>query len=177
MHFQQRSLPLLAFASLLFGNVAGWVHVGCHHHGLIQQCCQNLSIWDSHCCEGCQDHTDQSHQGCRHVRVALSPSLDSNDAFVKAVAAGQVVAENSGGTQIGQETGVPTPGQPMPCERDSQRCSICQSFFTTRTAIVPSSAVVVSQPTDFSTQLIPDTLQWIASVELTGLSVRGPPRA
>jgi hypothetical protein len=169
MFFQHRPLALLALASLLFGNVAGWVHVGCHQHEQGIQCCHDLSLGHSHCC----DHqTDDSGQDCCHSDDSLMPPMESLASLVVSVS-------SQHGEQWPNELAAneQNPGEPAPCEHDSQRCSICQSFFASRTAIVLPNVSVVFQPADFSRELIAETVPWVGSVDLSGLSVRGPPQA
>ena len=147
--FAFRHLPaFLCIASLLFSNVAGWLHIGCVD-STTGFCVETSShVADSRPEQtGCCKH---AHVGDTSQRRSPNETSDSQ----------------------------PTRGHDeCPRDHDSERCSICQSFFSLRNA----SGTALPLPTMTS-----DAVGTIASLTVCvgertilsdSISVRGPPRA
>ena len=147
--FSFRHLPAcLCIASLLFSNVAGWLHIGCV--GSNAGCCVQTDLGTSdtephqtRCCS----HTQNGNGS--HQHVSNEPSKANS---------------------------TPAQGDP-PHQHDSERCSICQSFFSLRNAsVVPATCLAVfsaaPETAAFITVRFPERTLLAASI-----SVRGPPRA
>mgnify|MGYP000290352290 FL=1 len=146
--FAFRHLPAcLCIASLLFSNVAGWLHIGCVD-STAGSCVETSSSVANSRREqtGCCKHAHVGDSSHRH-----SPNETSDSQ--------------------------PTRGHDeCPRDHDSERCSICQSFFSLRNAsgnasplpTVTSDAVEIAA---FITVCVGER-----TILSDSISVRGPPR-
>jgi len=148
----------LTLASLLVGNLAGWVHVGCH------------DPWGGGCCiapaslpaveaSDSKQPSDSGHAcGCHLDHQRIDQQEDTEDT-------------------AREENRLPCPAgksQPLP-EHDSDGCTICQGFLASRQAFLVVAAWIDWSP----------TLSWegplvwsdpiLDAFSLGGLFVRGPP--
>ncbi len=173
MFFQRRFVTLLALAALLFGNFAGWVHVGSyahdhvghyhighyhigHHH--VGSCCQSVALGTDDCSSDSQTgHHDGASDCCQHDDVSLPRA--HVDLLVEDL----------------PQDAEPTPTSP--CDHDSDQCNICQSFFASRDAVPLQGDLAELRLADVSTELTIVESTWVASIDLSFLSVRGPPLA
>ena len=140
----------LCIGSLLFSNVAGWMHVGCVDK--TAECCASSSTELADCQNQqatCCNHSHGEHRAYQHDGTTSHKSEDSNSLPVN---------------------------DDCSHEHDSDRCSICQSFFSLRNGAVTSGLVI----TDFG-----DTAEIISCSPVRScqrvlfddsISVRGPPR-
>ena len=154
--FPFRHLPAcLCIASLLFSNVAGWLHIGCAESAA--GCCGDRPG------EVCGDRPgevieqqDGHHGCCGHVHHQLNSDWDT------------------GKDAQGSETH--PVNEDCPERHDSERCSICQSFFSLRNAsgnvgpLPAVSSVTVEVNTFIAVRVGKRT------IFLDSISVRGPPR-
>ncbi|WP_145349816.1 hypothetical protein [Roseimaritima multifibrata] len=138
----------LTLAALLFGNVTGWVHVGCSSHPA--GCCSTNAVNPGETSTG--EHG--SHSCCHHNHgdTCQADALAHTD----------------------KPDEKHDPAQPTE-EHDSDRCSICQSFFASRHAIMLADAVVCMERLAVGRELaFIDDL--IAQSHLSrSHTVRGPP--
>jgi len=146
--FAFRNLPAcLCIASLLFSNVAGWLHIGC------VESTAGFSVETS---SSVANSSREQTVCCKHVHVGDSSHRHSPNE-----------------TSDSQ----PTRGHDKcPRDHDSERCSICQSFFSLRNASGTASLL----PTVTSDAVEIATLITVCVGERTiltdSISVRGPPR-
>ena len=173
MFIQRRSVALIALVALLFGNAAGWVHVGCHQHchsnechlesvlsesGLSESGLGELSPSD--CCGAHHHHGDHQHADHNHgPDPSLPPDLNLDSLVV---------------------TDSPVESGDAPCGHDPHEhdeCSICQAFFASRDGIVLPSELTTFWLATVSTDAIVITAAWLDSVEPSSTSVRVPPIA
>ncbi|MAI30747.1 MAG: hypothetical protein CMM07_03630 [Rhodopirellula sp.] len=150
----------LCIASLLLSSVAGWLHVGCVEAS--SSCCVQASVIitettitstvgrvEPHaCCK--HQHRDETHQ-------ENESSLDKEQ-------------ENP------QQPHVPGNDNHQH-KHDSERCSVCQSFFSLRNAtttqyLEPTFSSDATEPASPDRGSVVDLKTWV-----NGISVRGPPRA
>ncbi len=144
----------LCIASLLIGNVAGWMHLGCVESA--SSCCvhsdSKVTVTEARrhsCCHHSHGHST-SHAHSAGLRQ------DTNQ---------RLPADNANPAEQG-----------CPDDHDSDRCSICQSFFASRHA-----AFIVQLPL-FGTDHQPRRVvihpsRWqLQQTVWNGISVRGPPR-
>ena len=143
---------LLCTISLLIGNVAGWMHLGC--------------VPSSSCCvQSDVDLADESrqHACCHHSHRHRATQQDSGQHQKYDVA--DFFAADS------------LPAQPgCPDEHDSKRCSICQSFFAARNgaSICQPATVDCDVAVEFVTGF-----EYLADYRdpfWHSISVRGPPQ-
>ena len=150
----RHSSACLCIASLLISNVAGWLHVGCV--GSTGSCCTapRPTVSDSEAeATTCCNHSHGDQGSCQaedqHPETASGGSCHSDSA----------PCQNDG-----------------PDEHDSERCSICQSFFSLRNGFVTSAPVI----TDFGDAGEIISLNPVRVCHRTilddSISVRGPPR-
>ncbi|WP_417750193.1 hypothetical protein [Rosistilla oblonga] len=69
------------------------------------------------------------------------------------------------------------PDSDAPPEHDSDRCSVCQSFFASRFAAIANADTIVWTPLATERLRFRRDVVSIESLSLNGLSVRGPPSA
>ena len=150
----RHSSACLCIASLLFSNVAGWLHVGCVESA--GSCCTALRTNVSNteadvttCCN--HSHGDQG--SCQNENQ--HPEIASGE------------APHSGSTPC-QNDG--------PDEHDSERCSICQSFFSLRNGFVAAAPMITDfgDAAEIISQSPVSTCHRIINHD--SISVRGPPR-
>ena len=115
MRIPRNLTAYLALAALLFGNVAGWMHIGCSSPN--QSCCTASVDQDIASLSACRDHVAPEsyakHACCHHDHAVAEKQSPRH-------------ADSAG------DDSVPTPAD----EHDPDQCSICQSFFSSRHAVV-----------------------------------------
>lgn len=144
---------VLALISLLVGNGLGWLHVGCHSSG--DPCC--------------------------HVAKASSKISVLADAGHKCCHYSQNPFKHRATCQP-QDGDAANPNQqsdPQPAggEHDSDSCFVCQNFFASRQALITSDVAFVWEPAITQQQCVCISSLLPEAVFLSGVSVRGPPRA
>lgn len=168
MFIQRRFVALIALVALLFGNAAGWVHVGCHHHCHSNEC-HHVSVLGElfldkllpgDCCGAHHHHGDDQHADHNHgPDPSLPPDLNLDSLVV---------------------TDSPVESSDAPYGHDPHEhdeCSICQAFFASRDGIVLPIELATFWLANVSTDAIVITHAWFGSVEPNSTSVRGPPIA
>ena len=157
-HRQQMIFPrptaIFLIPAMLLGNAAGWVHVGCMH----SPCSVQVSVDLAGTGEASESQSRRSHLACSHAcrhpgsESAAKPDCDDRG------------SSDSSSTD-------------EPHRHDSDRCSICQQFFTTRhvaVSLVPPSCI----PAEAISQWLPGPETDLFCPGSTGsVSVRGPPSA
>ncbi|WP_235033433.1 hypothetical protein [Rubripirellula obstinata] len=136
----------IILAALLFGNVAGWVHVGCsgHHSG----CC--ATKLDNACAE-----TSSSRSCCKHDHRDACCSKESEQ------------AEN--------QANDPASELPAP-QHDADRCAICQNFFASREAIMLEYVITQIEPLTICDEVAFADDVFTSNHLSSSQTVRGPPR-
>jgi hypothetical protein len=143
-----RRIAYLALFALLFGNVAGWLHVAVsHHHGPIAAQTEAtaeklIELESGRQSQGCSC----SHHHCDR------PSSEQTD-----------------------RSNADSSPESTPCEHDSDRCSVCQAFLVNRngTTLPPAASVFsMEQP---ARRVRHETHPVQARSSLGSISVRGPP--
>ena len=168
MFIQRRFVALIALVALLFGNAAGWVHVGCHQHCHSNEC-HHVSVLGElfldkllpgDCCAAHHHHGDDQHADHNHgPDPSLPPDLNLDSLVV---------------------TDSPVESSDAPYGHDPHEhdeCSICQAFFASRDGIVLPIELATFWLANVSTDAIVITHAWFGSVEPNSTSVRGPPIA
>ena len=160
MFIPRHLVACVCITSLLISNVAGWMHLGCVESA--SSCCtprcSDIAVADaahSACC-------GHSHGHCRSRASSSQRRPSTNEA-------------TSGGDSI--PAGSIPRDRGTPHEHDSDGCSICQSFFVSRTAAsldhtpVPTADEPRPFVVRFPQRVFPH------NVFSDSISVRGPPRA
>ena len=146
--FAFRHVPAcLCLASLLFSNVAGWLHIGCVES--TAGCCGDSSIQ-------LIDRQPDHHRCCDHGHGRLGHNQDAAQ------------DPSSAGTPVHQED--------CPEEHDSESCSICQSFFSLRNASSTALPLptVFSEAREITSFIAVCSCK--RTILSDSISVRGPPR-
>ncbi|MAI69978.1 MAG: hypothetical protein CMM01_03600 [Rhodopirellula sp.] len=132
---------------MLFSNVAGWLHLGCVDTAT--GCCVDSTLDVSHV-------QTVKLTCCGHSHAATSTQQDQ-------------CADSS------KSQSIPIHDD-WHHEHDSERCSLCKSFSTLRSASAPALLLL----TDFSVEAETTSLPALAAVERSiltySISVRGPPQ-
>ena len=191
--------------TLLFSNVAGFMHVGFMHVGHVhssQRCCAGKTCGASSNRECCMPRGAEAYRPAnptpaperptcnhRHHRccgaVASSESTDAKDltsesswkTFDRAKYEMAQALTPAASTDQTTSPGRPmSPGSPVQGQHDPESCSVCQSFYTARQAIVATLGVTVKE-IDFVEFVVnrPDSISSGRSLH-SSISVRGPPR-
>lgn len=174
-HFNVGNRPLASFriltvyltlAALLFGNVAGWVHVGCssHQSGCCAAHCNSSALPhdESHChahAGHTHDHGEQGysdHGCCDHAHTGANEHQTTCQSDVNVILA---------------ESESDQPSEP----HDSDRCSICQSFFASRYAIFLWDTTVQLEPLTASRDVAIAENAFVPQAICHLHRVRGPP--
>ena len=150
----RHSTACLCIASLLFSNVAGWLHVGCADSA--GSCCAIPATKEADSeasATPCCNHSHGNHGSCEgehpHQETASGGSCDSDS----------TPCQNDGSD-----------------EHDSERCSICQSFFSLRNGFV-TAAPVITGSGETAEIISRDPVRGCLRIILDdSISVRGPPR-
>ncbi|MEM9825816.1 MAG: hypothetical protein AAF958_04470 [Planctomycetota bacterium] len=133
----RKPIALVALFALLFGNAAGWTHVGCSAHSA--QVCGH-----GECCSaGIAGHGDP-------VATAQPEAAAKPKAAARRGAAGHhhgcacrghshhvgtVAGDDCRDTSGSEDSPEPCPHHHPPTPHDPAHCSICQSFFESRDAV------------------------------------------
>ena len=156
----KKPIAMIAIAALLLGNVAGWVHVGglhsCCSHPAAQISADTMdrapqATLSAHAGDRSADHCH--HRCCHHATDKSGPSDPSGDGASKSA--------NS------------TP----PTQHDSDSCSVCQNFFSTRQAVVLWTTVAAGLTIAVSHDVVLADDVFVSDTLLSRHWVRGPPRA
>ncbi|QEF99159.1 hypothetical protein Mal15_32190 [Stieleria maiorica] len=149
----RHSCVYLCIASLLIGNLAGWTHVGCVEAN--HACCQRIEV------EATRPESPR-HACCHHSHAdGASHAHHSSSSCT---------------TERTPEAHTDGSDHGCPDGHDSDRCSVCQSFFASR------HAAFIVQPTalapEISVQTSVHVRKTVRAVErlCRSISVRGPPR-
>lgn len=138
----------LTLAVLLFGNAAGWVHVGCSGHQA--DCCSAASAAASKSAQG--DH--RGHRRCDHDHGSSCHAESP---------------EKSESTSDKSESESPASGH------DSDECAVCQSFFASRHAVVLLEAAGVIESLTVAGDVVLVCDVFAPSHHSSSHTVRGPP--
>ncbi|WP_146598436.1 hypothetical protein [Novipirellula aureliae] len=156
----------LSLAALLFGNVAGWVHVGCSAHpgcsGHPTGCCR-AKLDDA--CETFEDDSCQ-HSCCHHDHADACHS--------ETLAHSDESASTDWQTGANKQSSDPDSEAPVD-HHDSDRCSICQNFFASRHAVALASDVAWVQLLTGGLEVVLVDDLFVPNHRSSIHSVRGPP--
>ena len=158
----RKLVAIFSIAALLLSNVAGWVHIGCVHSA--DSCCTTqaaqlpVSAQLSFSAQLPEvQGTGHSSCGCGHHHHHHSSTGSSEP------------AQASESTDAADE--LPIHGD----DHDHDRCSICQSFFASRTCVVIADCVQVAELVVCEVNALPiDSVHEFQSA-YDSISVRGPP--
>ena len=145
----------LCIAALLISNVVGWAHFGCVQTA--SSCCLQS---DTKAPVG----KVRSESGCHH---SCGTSQDHRHA-------GKDDQETDGQLPTNQSDST---NHDCPEKHDSDRCSICQSFFASRNAAFTMQAVAVSADDQPQLAVLFPGHVRLQECRYGGISVRGPPRS
>ena len=152
VRFPRQTTALLCVASLLLGNVAGWMHVGC---------------------AGVADHTKAAVACASSDRAALHTGVGTHQCCYHSTERLNASEQARASDPI-QDAPSPIEHH-CPIEHDTDRCSICQNFFTSRdtATIAEPTLVEFQQLVEFS---LPTPGQLLAvSRRCRNIFTRGPP--
>ncbi|WP_145302067.1 hypothetical protein [Crateriforma conspicua] len=167
----QRAVASLTVLLLLIGNFAGWLHVGCvsSSHcecvGETELCCSgDVHGGQVHVAAGTRHHTSgHTAECCDHGHPA--------DAQQCQLPPGELTPEMLADA-ADAPSGDSSPGK----SHDSDRCSVCQNFYTARHAAPVVIAAVCFGTIDVALDEIWVDVCLPREVSLSSISLRGPPR-
>jgi|GEM_PF-3572572 len=151
----------LTLAALLFGNVAGWVHVGCSSHQsgcCVSHCDLSARLHDESHGQTHASHThDHGEHGCCHH---AHTSADEHETTCQ-----------SDASCASTESESDQPSEP----HDSNRCSICQSFSASRHAVFLWDTTVQLEPLTANRDVTIAENAFVPQATCHLHRVRGPP--
>ena len=134
--------------ALLFGNVAGWVHIGCSHHSL--GCCSETLANSAKSPSGNPVADDHGEHCCCHHECGATGAGE----------AAEFLASES-----------ETPAD----QHDPDTCSVCQSFFASRHASTLVDPVLTIERLAISRDVALVDDVFTADDYTVSHTVRGPP--
>ncbi|MEL6895892.1 MAG: hypothetical protein AAFP90_07310 [Planctomycetota bacterium] len=151
-----RTIATITLAALLFGNAAGWVHVGHHHAG---GCCDASATEAAECrSSGCCGDDCPFDHGAKEIRD-------------------QRLAEKRAAGAATTLPGIGNDASPPLGRHHSDHCSICQSFYMTSNGM-PASASLSFASADLALPYYPRDAESHGDFLLANcISPRGPPHA
>lgn len=156
---RQQYCSYFALVALLFGNVAGLLHVGSHQH---HDACHVVQVASEHSQQ--IEATTQSegskkrwHCHCHHHSQSSEQPAGSSP--------------QSSDQQGSNEEG----GGHSPCDHDREHCSICQAMAHSSKGSLLDLARIETDAPDVSTAVDTSFRLLMPADQIAGLSARGPP--
>jgi len=145
----QKPIAMAAITAMLLSNVAGWVHMGCVHSACHGHVVTGVPVATTN-----GANAEGAEEVCQHSCCHQTQHVAKSD--------------------FSGESGQPR-DLPVPEPHDSDSCSVCQSFLTTRQAVeLPASLFCI--PIPLVSSWIPEwNVAAPSHLDLDGETVRGPP--